>query len=352
MMPAQMKIRNPAIPPGSLVLVTGVNGLIGSHVADQFLAAGYNVRGTVRNKQMHNWMTSFFDTRYTPERFELVEVKDFTLPGCFDSAMKGVVAVAHTASHVDFQASKPEPTVSLAIQTVLTALESAANAGTVDRVVLTSSSWAAAPPKPDTEYKVDDLTWNDDTVNKVLAKGSKPSGLEIFMVAKTLAEKRAWEWAEKRKPQFSFATVLPSVVLGPVLCPQHQGMISTPALVQQLFNGTADFLDFVEPQWFVDVVDIARLHVAACIDKSVTGERILGYGARFSWNDVLAVFRKAFPEREFKDDFDLKRDIGHVENIRGAQLLESLSGEGWTSLENSIIANARSFTTDEVDLRP
>jgi nucleoside-diphosphate-sugar epimerase len=36
----------PAIPKGSLVLVTGANGHIGSRVADQLREAGYHVRGT------------------------------------------------------------------------------------------------------------------------------------------------------------------------------------------------------------------------------------------------------------------------------------------------------------------
>jgi uncharacterized protein YbjT (DUF2867 family) len=36
---------------GSLILVTGVNGLLGSHVADQLLHAGYKVRGSVRDPQ-------------------------------------------------------------------------------------------------------------------------------------------------------------------------------------------------------------------------------------------------------------------------------------------------------------
>ena len=38
-----------ALKPGSSVLVTSVNGFIGSHVADQLLARGYHVRGTVRD---------------------------------------------------------------------------------------------------------------------------------------------------------------------------------------------------------------------------------------------------------------------------------------------------------------
>jgi nucleoside-diphosphate-sugar epimerase len=33
----------------SVVLVTGVNGFLGSHIADQLLNAGFRVRGTVRS---------------------------------------------------------------------------------------------------------------------------------------------------------------------------------------------------------------------------------------------------------------------------------------------------------------
>ena len=38
-----------ALKPSSLVVVAGVNGFIGSHIADQPLARGYHVRSTVRD---------------------------------------------------------------------------------------------------------------------------------------------------------------------------------------------------------------------------------------------------------------------------------------------------------------
>jgi len=34
--------------PDQIVLVTGISGLIGSHVANQFLEGGYKVRGTAK----------------------------------------------------------------------------------------------------------------------------------------------------------------------------------------------------------------------------------------------------------------------------------------------------------------
>lgn len=46
---------NTTLSPGVLVLVTGVNGYIASHVANELLLAGYRVRGTVRNVEKSQW---------------------------------------------------------------------------------------------------------------------------------------------------------------------------------------------------------------------------------------------------------------------------------------------------------
>jgi nucleoside-diphosphate-sugar epimerase len=343
-MSSSINLSDPAIPPGSLVLVTGVNGFIGSHVADQFLAAGYNVRGTARDISRHAWMTEFFSMRYSPGRFELVEVKDFTQNGCFDAAMQGASAVAHTTNHVELTATEPEPMISLAVQTVLTALESAKKVDGVKRFVFTSSAWAAAPSQPGREYKVDAGTWHDEILESIRREDKKHTSIEIFMAGKTKAEKEAWKWVEKNKPNFEFSAVLPDVVLGPVLSSEHQGIPSTAGLVQELYKGKTDFLLFVEPQWFSDVVDTAKLHVAACVDSTVKNERIIGYGEAFNWNDVLAVFRRAVPDGGFIEDLDLGRDLGQVDNTRGVGLLKKLYGIGWTSLDESIRANVASFT--------
>ncbi len=51
----------PAIPKDSLVLVTGVNGYIASHIADQFLEAGYRVRGTARSASKAQPLADVFE---------------------------------------------------------------------------------------------------------------------------------------------------------------------------------------------------------------------------------------------------------------------------------------------------
>jgi nucleoside-diphosphate-sugar epimerase len=89
-------IQDPTLPEGSLILVTGVNGFIGSHIADQFLLAGYRVRGIVRNVQKNSWMTTFFDDKYGKDKFELVEVKDLADSKSLTEALGGYCFPPHT----------------------------------------------------------------------------------------------------------------------------------------------------------------------------------------------------------------------------------------------------------------
>lgn len=82
---------NPAITPDSTVLVTGANGFVGAHVADQLLQGGYRVRGTVRDASKHQWLVERFSEKYGKDRFELITVKDMREPGAYDSAVSGVL---------------------------------------------------------------------------------------------------------------------------------------------------------------------------------------------------------------------------------------------------------------------
>lgn len=78
-----------AIPEGSTVLVTGVNGYIGSQTAEQLLLAGYKVRGTVRDASRAQWVKELFDKKYGPGKFELFVVPHMNADGAFDEAVKG-----------------------------------------------------------------------------------------------------------------------------------------------------------------------------------------------------------------------------------------------------------------------
>lgn len=90
-----------SIPRGSLVLVTGANGYIGSHVVDQLLELGYNVRGTVRDKKP--WLDEFFEKKYGKGRFESVAVQAIEEVGAFSNVAEGASGVVHVVRNGGYQ---------------------------------------------------------------------------------------------------------------------------------------------------------------------------------------------------------------------------------------------------------
>ena len=76
---------------GSTVLVTGANGFIASHVADQLLEDGYNVKGTVRTLDKGQALLEHFQTKYGEGRFELVVVEDIADDAKVKAALEGIV---------------------------------------------------------------------------------------------------------------------------------------------------------------------------------------------------------------------------------------------------------------------
>jgi uncharacterized protein YbjT (DUF2867 family) len=99
-----------AITRGSRVFVTGMSGLIGSHVADHVLRAGYCVRGAVRNDQEAQMMRDIYQIRHenADKVLEIVVVANMKEPGAFDELLTDCEGVAHVASDLSFD---PDPNV-------------------------------------------------------------------------------------------------------------------------------------------------------------------------------------------------------------------------------------------------
>jgi nucleoside-diphosphate-sugar epimerase len=95
-----------AISAPAKVLVTGANGYLATWVVKKYLEAGYSVRGTVRSLSKSAFLNDKFG--HYGNRFELVVVDDITKDGAFDEAVKGVDAIAHTASPFHLNATNPD----------------------------------------------------------------------------------------------------------------------------------------------------------------------------------------------------------------------------------------------------
>jgi len=150
----------PVLAPGSLIVITGVNGFIAAYVADEALAAGYRVRGTVRSPEKSKWVQELFDKKYGPGKFELVKVEDIAKEGTFDEAVKGAAGFAHVATDVNVTA-EPSPYIPNTTKSAISALTSAAKEPAMKRFVLVSSSMATGPWQPNVKYTLKPDSYND-----------------------------------------------------------------------------------------------------------------------------------------------------------------------------------------------
>ncbi|KAL4799069.1 NAD(P)-binding protein [Aspergillus venezuelensis] len=175
-----MKVENPAIPPGSIIVVLGANGYIAQKTCHKLLEAGYRVRGAVRDIVRNAWAHGLFDNKF-PGMFELVEVVDFGAEGAFDEAFKGAAGVIYVSVPVVFS---PDPTV----------------AAGITRFVLNPSSKVVETTVYNTLHTIKNDTYNNAEVTKALNEPTVPTperALTVYSARRTSAELAFWDWARE-----------------------------------------------------------------------------------------------------------------------------------------------------------
>ncbi|GAA6053251.1 hypothetical protein JCM3770_002678 [Rhodotorula araucariae] len=298
----------PAISPDSLVLLTGASGYLAVHVLKQLLERGFRVRGTVRTAEKGDDLKRRLAKDGLDANFEYVLVEDVEQPNAFDQAVQGVDAVVHTASPFHFNVTKPDELIGPAVQGTLSALRAAAGEPSVKRVVITASFACVVEPK-DPVYTFTEKDWNEFSPKLVEEQGEACDKSQMYRASKTLAERAAWKYLDTEKPSFDLVTIQPPLIFGPVL---HA--VKAPSALNTSVNNFFQFLEGRKSAEdaqvgfgsFVDVRDVALIHVESLLNAKAGNERFLVATADSSYQPLLDLFhthaspalRAAFPHAE------------------------------------------------------
>jgi nucleoside-diphosphate-sugar epimerase len=330
-------LANSRIPKGSEILVTGITGYIGSWVAYEALALGYKVRGAVRNVEKAAWLQEVFDSKFGPGNYTNVKLTAVADKEQLQAAVQGVAGIAHVSINSNLT-PVPEPYVQEAIDETLNVLEVASATPSVKAVVLTSSSMASVPWGFQGTITKDH--YNEEYIGFAYDKELENPAKQFFVyaAAKAKAEQAAWKYFEEKKPHYSLNQVLPSVNFGPSVSFKHQGFASTGGWAKSLYDGDLSMIQYVPAQYYIDVRDDAKLHVAGLVDPETNGERLFGFAEPQNWNTVLALLRKIYPEHKFVDDLaDVKTDTSKAPTESALKTLKNVYGfDSWTSLETTL----------------
>jgi len=334
----------PAIPPHSLIVVTGITGYIASHVALAALQAGHRVRGTVRSLSQVDALKAAFAKRgVDADKLEFAIVDNLQSEPQFTQAFENADGVAHVALPGGVGSSDFPPQET--IDSHLAVLRAAAKVSSVKRVVFTSSSVAVRMAPDYREEPLTDKDWDDiavqkhDNATEEDKKSPDWSGLR-YSVAKTLSEKETWKWVEENKPPFDVVAILPNANFGPILFGAPR---STVGWIHALTQGEGSLVTQIPPQWFIDVRDDGRLHVLALTTPSLGGKRIWAAAEPFGWNRILAILRKNFPHLQLPPDVPGKQGEPDPQKIENFVARDALGG--YIGLEQSLVDSVLSFAS-------
>ncbi|XP_042396030.1 cinnamoyl-CoA reductase 1-like [Zingiber officinale] len=265
---------------GQTVCVTGAGGFIASWLVKLLLEKGYTVKGTVKNpddsKNDHLKAMEGAAERFTLSKADLLDY-DALL-----EAIHGCHGVFHIACPVT---DDPEQVLEPAVRGTRNVINAAAEAGTVRRLVFTSSIGAVImDPHRGPEVVVDERCWSD----LEFCKNTK----NWYCYGKTVAEQTAWEVAREKGVELS--VVNPVMVLGPLL--QQQVNASAAHILKYLDGSVRHFVNAV--QGYVDVRDVAVAHlrIFEAASSSAAGKRFICAERILHREDVVRALTKLFPE--------------------------------------------------------
>ena len=326
------------------VLVTGGSGFIAAHCLDSLLARGHSVVTTVRSQQKADKIKASFPNA-GKDKLDFAIVEDISKEGAFKDAVVSdppFDAVLHTASPFHFNAKdvKKDLLDPAVVGTTDILKQIQKSAPTVKRVVITSSFASIINPSkgawPEKTYNESD--WSPITYEQALE--TPQAG---YRASKKFAEEAAWQFVEKEKPAFSIATLCPPSVFGPVnkhlqtldsLNTSNERMRDMIAgKMQSKLSPTGTYI-------WIDVRDLADLHVLAMEKPEAANQRYFTTAGLFANTDIVEVIGREFPEYKkglpegeaLKDGAYPEGGCYKADNRKATDLL----GRKWRGLDESV----------------
>ena len=336
---------------GETVLVTGGTGYLARWCIRLLLERGYDVHTTVRDQSAEAGLRSLMSADADPGRLRAFPV-DLLRDDGWKQAADSCEYVLHVASPFPpAQPRDPDELIVPARDGTLRVLGAAYAAG-ARRVVVTSSIAAirntgtAAAERPFTEED-----W---------ASPGNPAATP-YDRSKLAAERAAWDYAEDTGHTGQLSVINPGAIIGPLLGRHRTYSLQT---IERLLTGSMPAIPHLGFP-FVDVRDVADLHLRAMTDPAAAGQRFIGTGP-FRWlADVAAILRtelgpqaRRVPARQAPDwlirliaRFDpgvrtFVDELGHRVDYSAGKAESWL---GWTPrpVEESVIDCARSILAEK-----
>ena len=333
----------------STVLVTGGSGFIGCHTILQLLAAGHQVRTTVRSLKREGDVRAMLKEGGASEAGAVTFfAADLENDAGWAEAIAGCDYVLHVASPFPQTVPKNEDELIVpAREGALRVLRASRDAG-VKRVVLTSSFAAIGYGHKPQAAPFDETYWTD----------IHGEGLTPYVKSKAIAERAAWDFVDREGGGLELSVVNPVGVFGPVLGPDYSTSI---LLVQRLMDGAMPGC----PQLYfgaVDVRDVADMHIRAMTDPAARGERFLAVSGDFlAMAEIAKILKsrmgaaaKRVPTRQLPNwivrlasmrDPAVKQILPELGKIKNATSAKAQRVLGWNprSREEAIVATAESL---------
>lgn len=265
------------------VLLTGITGYVGSHLAIQLLNRGYTVVGTLRSAKRIDSIREVIAAHTDQiENLSFVEA-DLTDAAAWPSAMQGIDWVQHIASPLPGVMPKDHnELIRPAKMGVLHVLKAAVDAG-VKRVVMTSSiaSIQHGVSKRKTFTEAD---WSNESDLK---------DNTAYTRSKTIAERAAWKFMEEEGKEMELAVINPGGILGPLLEKDYSTSVE---MVKKLMERAMPAVPRIGIS-LVDVRSVADLHIRAMETPEAAGHRFICTEEYYSFQDIAHILNKRYPKR-------------------------------------------------------